>query len=170
MRCGCRAFGFRRRRDRFDLLPVQARGFTPAGHRQGQLELVWRSRLGHETPDLLALSFDPLSGTVRAFGLAVPPLRFASASPPSGCTGDLHPQNCRTCSTQRPLVPAGRLGPQSGPGGSVSVSAESLTIEGGAQIASSTAGPGKGGDVRVTVASDITTAGPRTANHCAFDR
>ena len=24
--------------------------------------------------------------------LAVPPLRFASASPPSGCTGDLHPQ------------------------------------------------------------------------------
>src|SRR5208283_4747485 len=25
--------------------------------------------------------------------LAVPPLRFASASPPSGCTGDLHPQD-----------------------------------------------------------------------------
>src|SRR5207248_950718 len=24
--------------------------------------------------------------------LAVPPLRFASASPPSGCTGDFHPQ------------------------------------------------------------------------------
>src|SRR6266850_8306433 len=54
----------------FDLLPVQARGFTPAGYRQGQLELVWRSRFGHETPDLLALSFNPFSGTVRAFGQA----------------------------------------------------------------------------------------------------
>src|SRR2546428_9969134 len=33
--------------------------------------------------------------------LAVPPLRFASASPPSGCTGDFHPQSCRTCPTHR---------------------------------------------------------------------
>jgi hypothetical protein len=33
--------------------------------------------------------------------LAVPPLRFASASPPSGCTGDFHPHNCRTCPTHR---------------------------------------------------------------------
>src|ERR1700737_2777661 len=184
MRCGCRAFGFGRRRDRFDLLHVPTRGFTPVRHRQAQFELVWRSRFGHETPDLLALSFNPFSGTVRAFGrpflemmagllrplltsalrsgrlatasvpkdtvqisrskpdslhrtpagftvlaldgyglcdilparptsaasypvsvrrvatllhasfrrsLAVPPLRFASASPPSGCTGDFHP-------------------------------------------------------------------------------
>src|SRR5229473_635534 len=184
-------FRFDRRRDRFDLLHVRARGFTQARHRQGQLELVWRSRFGHETPDLLALSSNPFSGTVRAFGrrtgllcplltsaprsgclaassvpkdtvqisrskldslhrtpagfttlaldgyglcdilparptstasypvsvrrvatllhasfrrsLAVPPLRFASASPPSGCTGDFHPQNCRTCPTHRPL-------------------------------------------------------------------
>jgi len=50
------------------LLHVPARGFTPAGPRQGQLELVWRSHCGHETPDLLALSFNPFSGTVRAFG------------------------------------------------------------------------------------------------------
>src|ERR1700731_3428570 len=180
MRCGCQAFAFGYRRDRFDLLHVPVQGFTPAGHRQGQFELAWRSRCGHETPDLLALSFNPSSGTVRAFGqragllcplltsalrsgrltassvprdtvqisrskpdslhrtpagftvlaidgyglcdilparptsaasypvsvrrvatllhasfrrsLAVPPLRFASASPPSGCTGDLHPQ------------------------------------------------------------------------------
>src|SRR5215472_9525208 len=41
MLCECRAFGFGRRRDRFDLLSVPARGFTPAGCRQGQLELVW---------------------------------------------------------------------------------------------------------------------------------
>src|SRR5215472_15117750 len=63
----CRAFGFGRRRDRFDLLRVPARGFTPAGYRQGQLELGWRSHCGHETSDLLALSFNPFSGTVRAF-------------------------------------------------------------------------------------------------------
>ena len=178
--CECRAFGFGRRRDRFDLSRVPARGFTPAGCRQGQLELVWRSRCSHETSDLLALSFNPFSGTVRAFSryagllcplltsaprsdrlaaasvpedtaqisrskpdslhripagftalvldgyglceclparptsaasypvsvrrvatllyasfrqsLTVLPLRFASASPPSGCTGDFHPQ------------------------------------------------------------------------------
>src|SRR5246127_2443455 len=178
--CGCRAFEFDRRRDRFDLLSVHARGFTPAAHRQGQLKLVWRSHCSHETLDLFALSFNPFSGTVRAFGqcasllcplltsasrsgrlattsvpqdtvqisrskldslhrtpvgftvlaldgnglcewlparptsaawfpisvrrvatllhasfrqsLAVLPLRFTSASPPSGCTGDFHPQ------------------------------------------------------------------------------
>ena len=180
MFCGCRAFGFGRRHDRFDLLRVPTRGFTPCGHRQVQLKLVWRSRSGHETSDLLALSFNPSSGTVRAFSrrsgllrplltsaprsgslaapsvprdtvqiswgkprslprtpagftvlaldgyglrdflparptnaasypvsvrrvaislhasfrrsLAVPPLRFTRASPPSGCTGDFHPQ------------------------------------------------------------------------------
>jgi hypothetical protein len=32
-----------------------------------------------------------LHASLRRF-LAVPPLRFASASPPSGCTGDFHPQ------------------------------------------------------------------------------
>jgi len=180
MLCGCRAFGFGRRHDRFDLLCVPTRGFTPRRHRQVQLKLVWRSRCGHETSGLLALSFNPSSGTVRAFSrradlirplltsasrserlaassvpkdtmqisrsksdslhrtpagfttlaidgdglreclparptsaasypisvrrvatllhasfrpsLAVPPLRFASASPPSGYTGDFHPQ------------------------------------------------------------------------------
>ena len=180
MLCGCRAFGFGRRHDHFDLLRIPARGFTPVGQSQVQLQLVWRSRCDHETTDLLALSFNPLSGTVRAFSrqaglirplltsaarsehlamssvpkdtpqisrskadslhrtsagftvlaidgsglcgilparptsaasypisvrriatllhassrrsLAVPPLRFASASPPSGCTGDFHPQ------------------------------------------------------------------------------
>src|SRR5215813_7227648 len=68
MLCGCRAFAFGRRRDCFDLLPIQARGFTSARHRQVQLELVWRSRCRHEMPDLLTLSFNPSSGTVRAFG------------------------------------------------------------------------------------------------------
>jgi hypothetical protein len=180
MLCGCRAFGFGRRRDRFDLLRIPTRGFTSARHAQVQLQLVWRSRCDHETPELLALSFNPLSGTVRAFSrragllrplltsaswsghlamssvprdtvqisrskadslhrtpagftvlaldgdglreclparptsaasypisvrrvatllrasfrqsLAVLPLRFASASPPSGCTGDFHPR------------------------------------------------------------------------------
>src|SRR5512135_1172425 len=197
MLCGCRAFGFGRRRGHFDLLRVPARGFTPARHRQGQLELVWRSRCGHETPDLIALSFNPFSGTVRAFGrrvgllcplltsapwsgrlatssvpkdtvqisrskpdglhrtpagftalaldgyglcdrlparptnaasypvsvrrvatllhasfrqpLTVLPLRFASASPPSGCTGDSHPQTCQTCPTHSLALSGHRL-------------------------------------------------------------
>src|SRR5207302_10572452 len=62
-------------------------------------------------------------------------------------------------------IAASAIGPQSGPGGSVTVSANSLTVEGGAQIASSTAGPGKGGDADVIVASDMDAAGPLAANH-----
>src|SRR5215472_15452121 len=185
MLCECRAFGFGRRRDRFDLLSVPARGFTPAGCRQGQLELVWRSHCDHETSDPTRPFLQPLLGDrsglrppflVRMAGLLCPlltsapwsdrlaaasvpkdttqisrskpdslhrtpagftvlaldgyglrewlparptstasypvsvrrvatllhasfrqslavlPLRFASASPPSGCTGDFHPQ------------------------------------------------------------------------------
>src|SRR5262249_43924382 len=48
MPCGCRNFGFGRRRDGFDLSRIPARGFTPAGYRQGQFELVWRSHCLHE--------------------------------------------------------------------------------------------------------------------------
>jgi filamentous hemagglutinin family protein len=48
----------------------------------------------------------------------------------------------------------------SGRAGSVTVSANSLTIEGGAQIASSTAGPGSGGNVDVVVASDVVLPDP----------
>src|SRR5215471_15585950 len=62
MLCECRAFGFGRRRDRFDLLRVPARGFTPAGFRQGQLELVWRSHCGHETTDHTRPFLQPLLG------------------------------------------------------------------------------------------------------------
>jgi large exoprotein involved in heme utilization and adhesion len=46
------------------------------------------------------------------------------------------------------------------PGGTVTVQAGNLTIEGGAHIASSTAGHGKGGDVNITVASDIVLRDP----------
>ena len=162
---------------------ASGRGASPR-HRQVQCELEWRSRCGHEMSELLALSFNPSSGTVLAFSrrsgllrplltsasrsgrlaaasvrpvfrldtaqisrgksrslprtpagftamaldgyglcgflparptisasypvavrrvaislhasfrrsLAVPPLRFTRASPPSGCTGDFHPQ------------------------------------------------------------------------------
>jgi hypothetical protein len=59
---GCRAFGFGRRRDHFDLSHDRARGFTPARYRQVQCELEWRSRCGHEMSELLALSFNPLRG------------------------------------------------------------------------------------------------------------
>ena len=40
------------------------------------------------------------------------------------------------------------------------VKADALSIGGGAQIASSTAGPGKGGDVDIAVASDIVPPDP----------
>ena len=42
----------------------------------------------------------------------------------------------------------------------MTVTANSLTVEGGAQIASSTAGPGKGGDVNVVAASDVVLPDP----------
>src|SRR3954468_4581612 len=182
------AFGFGRRRDRFDLLRLRTRSFTPAGHGQGQFELAGRSQWGHETVRSTYPFLQPLSGTVRAFGrrtgllcplltsaprsgglsapsvpgdtvqiswgkprslprtpagftvlvldgyglcdflparptspasypvsvrrvaillhasfrrfLAVPPLRFARASPPSGCTGTFTPRLLDMPSTQ----------------------------------------------------------------------
>ena len=56
-------------------------------------------------------------------------------------------------------IAASATGPQSGPGGNVTVAAGSLTIEGGAEIASSTAGPGSGGDIRVAVSSEAALSG-----------
>src|SRR3954449_7527650 len=78
------AFGFGRRRDRFDLLRLRTRSFTPAGHGQGQFELAGRSQWGHETVRSTYPFLQPLSGTVRAFGrrtgLLCPLLTSASRS------------------------------------------------------------------------------------------
>src|SRR5262249_54509896 len=68
MLCGCRAFAFGRRRDCFDLLPIQARASPRPGI--GKFSSSWYARCRHEMPDLLTLSFNPSSGTVRAFGQA----------------------------------------------------------------------------------------------------
>jgi filamentous hemagglutinin family protein len=57
-------------------------------------------------------------------------------------------------------IAASAMGPQSGPGGSVTVDAGTLTAQGGAQIASTTAGPGKGGPVQVTVHGPLTLRDP----------
>jgi filamentous hemagglutinin family protein len=57
-------------------------------------------------------------------------------------------------------IAASATGPQSGPAGTVTVSAGSLTIERGAEIASTTAGLGAGGDVEVSVSGDILLTGP----------
>jgi filamentous hemagglutinin family protein len=56
-------------------------------------------------------------------------------------------------------IAASAIGAASGPGGPVTVNAGSLTVQGGAQIASSTAGPGKGGNVGVEVVNDISLSG-----------
>src|SRR5260370_29511589 len=54
---------------------------------------------------LLHASFRP--------SLAVPPLRFASASPPSGCTGDLHPQTVGHVRHTGRFAPASPVPPHS---------------------------------------------------------
>jgi filamentous hemagglutinin family protein len=56
-------------------------------------------------------------------------------------------------------IAASATGPQSGPGGSVTVAANALTVAGGARIASTTFGPGDAGDVAVTVANGVTLSG-----------
>jgi len=61
-----RAFVPERRHGRFGFCRPRARGFTPAGLRQVQLQLDWQPLRGHETRVLFALSFNP-KGTVRAF-------------------------------------------------------------------------------------------------------
>jgi filamentous hemagglutinin family protein len=57
------------------------------------------------------------------------------------------------------LIAASATGPQSGPGGAVMVQAGTLTVEGGAQIASTTIGPGAGGDISVTIANGVNLMG-----------
>jgi large exoprotein involved in heme utilization and adhesion len=63
-------------------------------------------------------------------------------------------------------IAASAIGTQSGPGGSVTVNANALTVAGGAQIASTTAGPSKGGDVDVSIANavNLTGTGPNGAS------
>jgi filamentous hemagglutinin family protein len=56
-------------------------------------------------------------------------------------------------------IAASALATQSGQGGSVTVDAGSLTVRGGAQIASTTAGLGKGGDVGVKIAGNVNLSG-----------
>ncbi len=56
-------------------------------------------------------------------------------------------------------IAASATGPQSGPGGSVTISADALTIEGGGRIASTTFGPGRAGDIAVTVANGVALSG-----------
>ena len=46
-----------------------------------------------------------------------------------------------------------------GIGWAVKVAADSLAVTGGAQIASTTAGPGKGGDIAVIIANGVTLSG-----------
>jgi filamentous hemagglutinin family protein len=57
-------------------------------------------------------------------------------------------------------IAASATGPLSGAAGLVMVTAGSLTIEGGAEIASTTAGSGIGGGVSVDVSTDVVLAGP----------
>jgi filamentous hemagglutinin family protein len=57
-------------------------------------------------------------------------------------------------------IAASATGTQSGPGGTVTVIANSLTVQNGSQIASSTAGPGNGGSVQITADGPLTLSGP----------
>src|SRR5262249_13103396 len=57
-------------------------------------------------------------------------------------------------------IAASAEGLQSGAGGPVTVTADTLTMKGGAQIASTTAGPGKGGTVQVTARGPLSLSDP----------
>ena len=67
-------------------------------------------------------------------------------------------------------IAASSTGTQSGSGGSVTVAADALTIEGGARIASTTFGPGKAGDVAVIVANGVTLSGTGPTARAASPR
>jgi filamentous hemagglutinin family protein len=56
-------------------------------------------------------------------------------------------------------IAASATGAQSGAGGSVTVEASSLSVQNGGQIASTAGGLGKGGDVGVTIAGDVSLSG-----------
>ena len=83
--CSRRAFGFGHRRDHFDLSHVRREASPRPGIGKSSISWDWRSLCGHETPELLALSFNPFSGTVRAFSLRSGLLRpLLTSAPRSG--------------------------------------------------------------------------------------
>jgi len=57
-------------------------------------------------------------------------------------------------------ISARTTGPRSGAAGPVTINAGSVAVQGGAQVAGSTAGPGQGGDVRVAAVSTVRLSGP----------
>jgi len=57
-------------------------------------------------------------------------------------------------------ISARTTGPRSGAAGTVTINAGSVAVQGGAQVAGSTAGPGQGGDVRVAAVSTVRLSGP----------
>ncbi len=57
-------------------------------------------------------------------------------------------------------ISARTTGPRSGAAGTVTINAGSVAVQGGAQVAGSTAGPGQGGDVRVAAVSTFRLSGP----------
>jgi large exoprotein involved in heme utilization and adhesion len=59
-------------------------------------------------------------------------------------------------------IAASATGPRSGPGGDVTVAAGNLKVEGGAEIASTTAAPGSGGQIAITAAAIVLSgSGPQ---------
>ena len=111
------------------------------------------------------------SGNAGSVAAAAPQITIASGAEIASTTAGTGMGGSVTVTTPGMLVldgagvantqiAASATGPQSGPGGSVTVQADALSIAGGAQIASSTAGPGKGGDVNIAVASNIVLPDP----------
>jgi filamentous hemagglutinin family protein len=136
----------------------------------GPVQVTVRGPLSLSDPDSGINASATASGNAGSVMVGAPQITIASGATIASTTagtgvggsvavttpGALLLDGMGTSGTQ---ISASAIGPQSGPGGSVTVSAGSLTIRGGAQIASTTAGLGNGGDLAVSAANDVTLSG-----------
>lgn len=139
----------------------------------GTVEVSAKGPLSLSDPGsgIIASAFSTASGNAGSVSVSAPQIALLSGAEIASTTAGTGAGGSVSVATPGTLVLNGNgdpatqiatsaIGPQSGPGGSVTVAANSLTVEGGAKIASSTAGSGKGGDVNIAVASDIVLPDP----------
>jgi filamentous hemagglutinin family protein len=163
---------------------VTAGGLTVAGGAQiasttsgpgkgGTVQVIARGPLSLSDPGsgIIALANSSASGDAGSIKVGAPQIAVSSGAEIASTTAGTAAGGSVDVTTPGALVldgagiantqiAASALGQRSGPGGSVMVQAGTLMVRGGAQIASTTSGPGKGGTVQVIAQGPLSLSDP----------
>ena len=120
---------------------------------------------------IVALASTTASGNAGSVAVNAPQITVTSGAEIASTTAGSGAGGSVVVTTPGPLgldgmgvsgtqIAASATGAQSGVGGAVTVQANTLTVQGGAQIASATAGSGKGGVVQVIAQGPLSLGDP----------